>query len=134
MGKSVQETASFKRTGLRFPVGRLHRLIKAERVAKNVSPTAAIALAAVLEYYIAEVLEVTTEVMKPTKMITPRDLLEIKNDSELALLQRGVITTKSGVKVTYVPKKSKSKKTATATEADVPKEADAAVGVEVKTK
>ena len=73
------------RAGLQFPVGRIKTMLKA-RGAKVVSPKAAIALAASIEYIAAEVLELAGNAASDLKRsrISPRCImLAIRNDAEL---------------------------------------------------
>ena len=77
------------KAGLLFPVGRVHKQLKRGRFATRVSHTAPIYLAAVLEYVVAEVLEIAAKVSIDLKKqrITPRHiLLAINNDNELEQL------------------------------------------------
>jgi len=84
------------KAGLFFPVGRIHRLLK-ERVPRHtrVGATAAIYLAAVMEYVVAEVLESAGNQAKMNRKrrISPRNIqLAIKKDHELSVLIKATIS------------------------------------------
>lgn len=75
-GKKAPISRAF-RAGLQFPVGRIHRMLKARIPADGrVGSTAAVYAAAILEYLTAEVLELAGNASKDlrVKRITPRHL------------------------------------------------------------
>jgi len=93
--KTSARTRSAK-AGLFFPVGRIHRQLK-EEVPRHtrVGATAAIYIAAVMEYVIAEVLELAGNNARNNKKsrITPRNIqLAIKQDNELNRLITATIS------------------------------------------
>jgi histone H2A len=88
------------RAGLQFPVGRVGRYLKRSRVAKRVSPNAAVYLASVLEYISAEVLELAGNATRDNHKwrLTPRHItLAVENDEELAKMFKHATITEGGV-------------------------------------
>ena len=74
------------KAGIQFPVGKVGRLLKKGGYAKRVGAGAPVYLAAVLEYLVAELLELSGNAAKDNKKqrIIPRHIqLAVKNDEEL---------------------------------------------------
>ena len=77
ISKKKGPTSRSSKSGLQFPVGRIHRMIKHRVTAtERIGGTAAVFSAAVLEYLTAEVLELAGNASKDLKQkrITPRHL------------------------------------------------------------
>uniref|UniRef100_A0AC34GQC9 Histone H2A n=1 Tax=Panagrolaimus sp. ES5 TaxID=591445 RepID=A0AC34GQC9_9BILA len=93
-GKNKLLSRSAK-AGLTFPVGRMHRYLKRHAQAHGrVAGKAAVYLAAVIEYLVAEVIELAGNASKDLKVkrITPRHLhLAIRGDEELDGLVKATI-------------------------------------------
>ncbi|KAJ7842143.1 histone 2A [Mycena olivaceomarginata] len=79
------------KAGLKFPVGRIHRLLKKGNYAQRVGAGAPVYLAAVLEYLIAEILELAGS------NVLYHLHLAIRNDEELNKLIVSVIFLQGGV-------------------------------------
>lgn len=113
--------SSSSRAKLLFPVGMIKTKLKSDRAAANISISAAIALAAVLEYVTSEVLSVTHETLADkTKRLTSRHIyLSTINDSELSELINKASFKHSGVmpKIhsVLIPKKKQTSKQPDAT-------------------
>lgn len=102
-GKATRprQTSRSSRAGLSFPVGRIARMLKDGRYAERVGIGAPVYLAAVLEYLVAEILEVSVLVVRQKKKarIVPRFIfLGLKEDEEFKKLFNQTIITGSGVK------------------------------------
>merc|ERR1719184_695844 len=97
---SLLRTSLSMRSGLQFPVGRLHRKMKQGRFSKRIGKGAAVYMAAVLEYLAAEVLELAGNAARENKKvrILPRHLLlAVKNDEELDKLSNNATFREGGV-------------------------------------
>ncbi len=112
--KAVSRSA---KAGLQFPVGRIARYLKKGKYADRIGAGAPVYLAAVLEYLVAEVLELAGNAARDNKKtrIIPRHIqLAIRNDEELGKLL-GEVTIASGgvlpnIHSVLLPKKSKGAK------------------------
>ncbi|VVC39023.1 Histone-fold,Histone H2A/H2B/H3,Histone H2A conserved site,Histone H2A,Histone H2A, C-terminal domain [Cinara cedri] len=96
---SVAKSKS-SRAGLLFPVARVHRILKKGGYAKCVGTGASVYMASVMEYLVAEVLELAGNAARDNKKarITPRHFqLAIRNDEELSKLLFGVTVAEGGV-------------------------------------
>ncbi|XP_067883372.1 histone H2A-like [Heterodontus francisci] len=101
------------RAGLQFPVGRVHRLLRKGNYAERVGAGAPVFLAAVLEYLIAEILELAGNAARDNKKnrIISRHLqLAVRNDEELNKLLGGETIAQGGVlpniQAVLLPKKT----------------------------
>eukprot|EP01089_Gocevia_fonbrunei_P017575 TRINITY_DN574_c0_g2_i3.p1 TRINITY_DN574_c0_g2~~TRINITY_DN574_c0_g2_i3.p1 ORF type:complete len:147 (-),score=40.56 TRINITY_DN574_c0_g2_i3:97-537(-) len=123
-GKSESQTRSY-RAGLQFPVGRIHRHLRNGRYAARVGAGAPVYLAAVLEYLVAEILELAGNASRDNGRIRiiPRHIqLAVRNDEELNKLLQDVTIASGGVipniHSVLIPKKSKSGKTSSSMSQD----------------
>jgi len=111
--KAISRSA---KAGLQFPVGRIARYIRKQRVATRIGAGAPVYMGAVLEYLAAEILELAGNAAKDNKKtrIVPRHIqLAVRNDEELNKLL-GRVTIASGgvlpnIHAVLLPKKSAKK-------------------------
>lgn len=88
------------RSGLTFPVGRIHRMLRKGNYTERIGAGAPVYLAAVLEYLTAEILELAGNAARDNKKsrIIPRHIqLAIGNDEELNKLLHNVTISQGGV-------------------------------------
>ena len=98
--KAAGSKTKSAKAGLTFPVGRIGRFLKKGRFAKRVGAGAPVYMAAVLEYVVAELLELSGNAAKDNKKtrINPRHIqLAIKNDEELNKFVGHATITQGGV-------------------------------------
>ena len=96
-----RQTSRSAKAGLNFPVGRIARMLKTGKYAERVGIGAPVYLASVLEYLVAEILEVSVMVVRQKKKarIVPRFIfLGMKEDEEFKKLFANTIITGAGVK------------------------------------
>ena len=110
------KTTRSERAGLQFPVGRFHRLMKKRQLAKHIGSGAAVYCTAVVEYLVAELLQLAGHVSRDNKKkrIVPRHLqLAIRHDEELNKMFGDVTIAQGGVlpfvHPNLLPKKSAEK-------------------------
>ena len=98
--KASKSTTRSARAGLQFPVGRIGRYMRQQRLAPRLGGGAPVYMAAVLEYLCAEILELAGNAARDNKRkrIIPRHLqLAVRNDEELNKLLGGVTIAAGGV-------------------------------------
>ena len=112
--KAAGSKTKSAKAGLTFPVGRLGRFLRKGRYAKRVGAGAPVYMAAVLEYLVAELLELNGNAAKDNKKtrIIPRHIqLAVRNDEELSKLLANTTIANGGVlpniHSVLLPKKSK---------------------------
>ena len=99
-GGRSQVKSRATRAGLQFPVGRIARYMRRQKMASRLTETAPVYMAAVLEYLCAEILELAGNAARDNKRVRigPRHLqLAVRNDYELDTLLRKVTIASGGV-------------------------------------
>lgn len=104
-GSHSTQTRNIKRSrssraGLHFPVSRVHRFLRQGKYSERIAAGAPVYLAAVLEYLVAEILELSGNAARDNKRrrINPRSIqLAVRSDEELNQLLPKVIIPNSGV-------------------------------------
>ena len=89
-----------KKSGLQFPVARIHAALKKGRYGQHINKMASVYMTAVIEYLVAEVLELAGGQAKDFKKtrITPRHIqLAVRSDLELNDLLKDVTIVNGGV-------------------------------------
>jgi len=118
--KPVQRS---KRAGVVFPVSRIHRILKATNHSSQVRNGAAVYMAGVLEYLVAEVAELAGNAARDNKRhrITPRHIfLAIHNDEELNKLCENVTIASGGALPNLHPALLQSKNSSHSLKGDAP--------------
>merc|ERR550539_1449148 len=118
-GKNSTKSSRSAKAGVTFPVGRLSRYMREGAYAQRIGGGSAVYVAAVLEYLIAEVLELSGNAARDNKKqrIVPRHIqLAVRNDEELSSLFKDVVIPAGGVlpniHAVLLPKNKKKKKKA----------------------
>ena len=98
--KKTQGKTQHEKAGVRFPVGRIGRMLRHGNYTERVGASAPVMLAGVLEYLAQEVLELAGNCCIEDKRarITPRHLqLAIRHDDELNKLMMNTTISNGGV-------------------------------------
>ncbi len=109
-----KNTSRSSRAGLQFPVGRVHRFLRQGNYSDRIGAGAAVYLAGVLEYLVAEVLELAGNASHDNRKarIIPRHLqLAVRNDDQLSQLLSDVTIAQGGVLPNINPVLLPNKKT-----------------------
>ncbi len=95
-----------QKAGLKFPVSRIGKMMKRDRLAQTVGNQSRVVMTSVLEYITSEILELAGNIAqeKGRKRIVPRHLmLAVQGDDELCKLTDGSIFREAGVKAHIDP-------------------------------
>ncbi|KAG4070324.1 hypothetical protein HA402_006466 [Bradysia odoriphaga] len=110
-----EKVSKSSRSGLTFPVSRFQRYLRKGNYANKIGTAGSVYLTGVIEYLVAEILELSGSAAKENKKarIIPRHImLAIKNDVELNDLLKDAFFSQSGVMPNIHPalnSKNKSK-------------------------
>ena len=99
-GKGGKAVSKSSKAGLQFPVGRLARMLRKGRYSQRVGAGAPVYMAAVLEYVVAELLELAGNACRDHQKtrIVPRHIqLAVRNDEELNKFLGSVTIASGGV-------------------------------------
>ncbi|XBI23088.1 hypothetical protein VPH35_064025 [Triticum aestivum] len=96
-GRKSGERKKAVTRSMKFAVGHIERYLKKDRYADRVGSGAAIYLASVLEYLVAELVGNVAKDNKKTRIIPRHLLLATRNDEELSKLLDGITIAHSGV-------------------------------------
>ena len=99
-GKRGKSTSRSAKAGLQFPVGRVARYMRKQRVAARLGAGAPVYMAAVMEYLAAEILELAGNAARDNKRsrIVPRHIqLAVRSDEEVNKLLGNVTIAGGGV-------------------------------------
>merc|ERR1712039_991058 len=112
--KNRKIVSKSKKAGLKFPVGRITRYLRKGRYADRIGMGAPVFLTAVLEYLVAEILELAGNAATDNnkKRISARHIqVAIQNDNELTELLSDVTITSGGLitKDNYSRKRNQKK-------------------------
>jgi len=99
IAKKARKTRSWKSAGLTFLAGRIYKKLKKTRQGMRIFKKAAVFMASVLEYCVAELLDLAGDISKRSKKkrIQPRHIMfGMKMDHEFNLLMKNVIIPGAG--------------------------------------
>ena len=101
-----KQTTSHAKAGLKFPVARIGKMMRRDRLAGKIGRQPQVVMTSVLEYITSEILELAGNICqeKNKKRIVPRHLmLAVQGDEELCKLTDGSIFREAGVKANIDP-------------------------------
>ncbi|KAK7449790.1 hypothetical protein VKT23_013266 [Stygiomarasmius scandens] len=99
-GEPGKRTTRAKKAGLQFSVARIHKKMKETFLQKRFTAGAPVFMAAVLEYLVAEVLEITgiqTRDLAKSRITARHITLAVRNDEEIDILFDKVTIAEGGV-------------------------------------
>ena len=113
--KGGSRVSGTKKAGITFPVGRIGKVLRKGKYTPRTSASAAVFMAAALEYLSSETLELAAKMLNTkkdkNKRISPRAIcLAVRNDEDLGALLQNVTISRGGVQVQKQEKKAKKAK------------------------